>query len=112
MSDTSASKRRWFRYSLRTLFVMMTVFACWLGYELNWIRQRHAVLQDWNASAFTPLFPHTRVSPPGMLGLFGEIGYGCLWKESQTPLTNQEEGKLASVRRMFPEATVSWFVEP
>jgi hypothetical protein len=26
---THAPNRRWFRYSLRTLFVAMTVVACW-----------------------------------------------------------------------------------
>ena len=34
--------RRWFRFSLRTMFVLVAVFGCWLGYEMNWIRQRHA----------------------------------------------------------------------
>jgi hypothetical protein len=39
MNDPT-SKRRWFRYSLRTLFVVVTLFALWMGYHLNWIRQR------------------------------------------------------------------------
>jgi hypothetical protein len=37
---TPLPKRRWFAFSLRTLFVVVTLVACWLGYELNWIRQR------------------------------------------------------------------------
>ena len=40
----TAPNRRWFRFSLRTLFVVVTVFGIWLGYELNWIRQRHEML--------------------------------------------------------------------
>jgi hypothetical protein len=36
----TAPNRRWFQWSLRTLFVVVTVFGCWLGYEFNWIRQR------------------------------------------------------------------------
>ena len=39
----TAPKRRWFRFSLRMMFVVVTVFGCWLGYELNWIRQRHEI---------------------------------------------------------------------
>jgi hypothetical protein len=29
---TTAPKRRWFAFSLRTLFVLVTVFGIWLGY--------------------------------------------------------------------------------
>jgi hypothetical protein len=36
-------RRRWYQFSLRTMFVLVTV-ACvvlaWVGYSLNWIRQR------------------------------------------------------------------------
>ena len=36
MVDTPAQPRRpSFRYSLRTMFVVVTVFALWLGWELN-----------------------------------------------------------------------------
>ena len=28
------------------MFVVVTAFACWLGYSLNWIRQRHAYLDE------------------------------------------------------------------
>jgi hypothetical protein len=33
-------RRRWFSYSLRTMFVVVTVFAIWLGWELSYIRER------------------------------------------------------------------------
>jgi hypothetical protein len=36
--------RHWFTFSLRTMFVGVTVFVCWFGYQLNWIRQRHELL--------------------------------------------------------------------
>jgi len=32
--------RRWFRFSLRTLLVAITLFGLWLGYYINWIHQR------------------------------------------------------------------------
>ena len=28
------------------MLVLVTVFALWLGWELYWIRERHALLQD------------------------------------------------------------------
>ena len=40
-----APKRRWFSYSLRTLFVVVTVLGCWLGWSLNRIHQRSQALR-------------------------------------------------------------------
>jgi hypothetical protein len=42
----TAPKRRWPRFTLRTLFIVVTVFGCWLAYELNWIRERHQFLES------------------------------------------------------------------
>jgi len=36
--------RRWFRFSLRTFFVVLTLLGVGLGYQVNWIRQRRAAL--------------------------------------------------------------------
>jgi hypothetical protein len=33
--------RRWFRYSLRTLFVVVTVFACVIGFGIREAVRRH-----------------------------------------------------------------------
>ena len=40
----TAPTRRWFRFSLRTLFVVMTVFGCWLGWNLRQVRQRQRLV--------------------------------------------------------------------
>ena len=36
---TTVSKRRW-SFSLRTLFVVVTVFGCWLGWQVKTVRDR------------------------------------------------------------------------
>ncbi len=36
--------RRWFRFSLRTMLVVVTLVGCWLGYQLNWIRERQRLI--------------------------------------------------------------------
>ena len=37
-------KRRWFRFGLPTLFVAVTVIACFLGWQVNIVRQRRVIL--------------------------------------------------------------------
>jgi hypothetical protein len=45
----AAPKRRWFQFSLRTLFAVVTVIAIWLGWELKTVRDRR-ILADWIAA--------------------------------------------------------------
>ena len=109
---TPAPKRRWFRFSLRTLFVVMTVFACWLGYEINWIRQRHIVVGDTQVQTARYYLgvwidSKTRQShsrriysvAPWPLNWLGEPGY---WGVALKQGTSDDE--VARVRRLFPEA--------
>ena len=39
----AAPNRRWFRWSLRTLFVAVTVLCVWLGWQVNVVQQRRAM---------------------------------------------------------------------
>lgn len=39
-SKSAKPRRRWFRYSLRTLFVVMTIAAVWLGLTMKRIRDQ------------------------------------------------------------------------
>lgn len=99
-------KRRWYQFSLRTMFVGMTV-AClvlaWVGYSLNWIKERH----DWRDNpahvGFAVMYEHadgsdTPVTAPGWLWVFGEQGFGKVWCSPS---------QLETVRRIFPEAVVN-----
>ena len=72
---TLAPKRRWFQFSLRTLFVVVTVFGCWLGYELNWLRERHLLVESGEAAVYSTN-QGTRPTAPSLLWLFGEEGAG------------------------------------
>jgi hypothetical protein len=40
MDAEPRKKRRWFRFSLRTLFVVMTVFAFWFGWNIRKVQRR------------------------------------------------------------------------
>lgn len=111
-------KRRWFRFGLRTMFVVVTVLACWLGYELSWVRQRRAVLpgamKSRSMSSRTGR-PEKRPAP-GLLWLFGEPGYVDVIVRFPYrvggELTPAEESKLEHTEALFPEADVSYYIEP
>jgi len=45
MTTSAPLRRRWFRYSLRTLFVLVTVFCVWLGVQVKWIHDRREVVR-------------------------------------------------------------------
>jgi hypothetical protein len=119
---TPAPKRRW-SYSLRTLFVVVTVGACWLGYYANWARQRHQFLgaQRDLARMFHQngmAEPVVTARAPGALWLLGERGVGALgvlivvdrlddfdngfdWESHET---------MRTARRLFPEADIGFGV--
>ena len=84
----TAPKRRWFRFSLRTLFVLVTVVGCWLGYSINWIKQRHAflahpyVIQEFNDTPPSTVNRWGNTWPvyaPWGLWLLGERGLVSVW---------------------------------
>ncbi len=98
--SVTARPRRRFAFSLRTLFVAVTLAGVGtaLGSQLNWLRQRRALLSSWSASAPATLGQTPRA--PGMLWLFGEQG------RSRVIVLNAGDEQLADVQRLFPEAKV------
>ena len=114
--------RRWFRFSLRTFFVLLTLLAVWLGVQAKWIRDRrelrarHAALaadveaksQALQCGAALQL--QTAGNRPLGLWLLGEPAVPYLQlivlrdKESEIEQFDDEEGKLAT--SLFPEAQV------
>jgi hypothetical protein len=100
-------RRRWFRFSLRTLFVVLTVFGCWLGYQLNWIRQRNAIVADfprWLAYEGTTANPPPPA--PGMLWMFGAKGYHTVVRVVPNGNDAAVATEIEMVQRLFPEASV------
>ena len=110
-------RRSWFSFSLRTMFVVMTVLCCWLAWESNVVRQRKIVLKDlstkpgievttaaaWKERIGRSLSP---LEPPAQISLvrrslgdeaIQEIGYIADFDEPSPA----ELGRLA---RIFPEA--------
>jgi hypothetical protein len=112
MSDAPPKpKRRWFQFGLRTLFVLITLIALWLGYYANWIYQRREA-RKW-LDAHPDRGPHfsiwddTERELPRMLELLGEepldsVRVSPLDEEFRAGLTDYL-ARLAQIEKLFPE---------
>jgi hypothetical protein len=111
---THAPKRRWFRFSLRTMFVVVTAASCWLGWNANIVHRRLATRVTIEANGGTVgVFRHS--DPPT-----GFIGCGMMaieYPDLEVPtirawlgdepieyIVVQTEAEVASVQAEFPEA--------
>jgi hypothetical protein len=78
-------------YSRDVLFVLLGGAACWLGYNLNWARQRHVALQE----AGILLRSWNTVGAPWSLRWLGELGVAEILVR---------EGSEQRLRDLFPES--------
>jgi hypothetical protein len=110
MSDP-IPERRWFRWSLKTLFVLILLLAIPLGWttaQFKWIRDRRKALHgleqsrrafilDWESS-----FVHDPDDKlPWSLRLFGEDSVRQIF------IRHGRESELEPLRILFPEADVT-----
>ena len=115
-------KRRWFRFSLRTLFLVVTVFCLWLGWQASVVRERKSLLRSLENDPhllFDPL--HTSFGPGKMVLTFGTLtnhrdGPYVPWfrrmlgDDNVTSLGLPSEMTEEDLRRFkiaFPEAVIS-----
>ena len=97
--------RRWFRFSLRTLFVLVALVALlagWVSRSLNWIRDKRDFVRegdDMNAMIYTQ--PGQSVVAPSLLWVFGEEGAQFV------VLFSEDDSDAQEARRLFPEAEVA-----
>jgi hypothetical protein len=123
IEQAAAPKRRWLRFSLRTLFIVLTVSGIWLGFQVNWIRQRREfIAQQRSVFATGPTIgdaswrdPVSRAAiAPGLLWFLGEEGVAELHLQifvkdyDGKDSDDYEEVRLA--RRLFPESAIHWVV--
>ena len=97
--------RRWFSLSLRTLFVVVTVFCCWLGSQMQVVRARNDLLQRLKDGKFQPLinvqgnyrYPSTS-SIPWYRQVLGDRTQSHLFASAE---------KHEELAALFPEAEIS-----
>lgn len=113
-------KRRWGRFAASSVVLLVAALA-WVGYSLNWIRQRHEALaippdeaawlekvaEDptlgnvsfrWYREAQSVGNP---ANAPAMLWLFGERGHSLIYTRS--------DYMVAPLQGLFPEACVMMY---
>jgi len=102
-------RRRWFQFSLRTMFVVVTVFAVWLGWQLKIVNERQAFLLwvENTGGVYGPVVANSgHQDQPQIqfwriwLGDFGVIVIG-LGKQFEN-----DQGKAEEARQLFPEADI------
>jgi len=114
---TDKPRRRWFSFSLRTLFVVVLVLSIpigWLGMQLKWVHDRHEArewvyhgcLDDWGTkqSWWTPWMT-TIPDLPWSLKLLGEYP-DCLVAADLDLESNEGSAKAEELKRLFPEAAI------
>jgi hypothetical protein len=99
-------RRRWFRFSLRTMLVLVTLVCVYLGWAMDWRRQREAAWMISTKGQMRNLGPgeyHIAggSQPPFQLRLFGVKGANSIYMNRSA--TNDEKQKL---RVLFPEARI------
>jgi hypothetical protein len=106
MSDP-APNRRWFRFSLRTLFmvVMVVAIASWGGYGFNWMRQRRQLIENRMPGVYFEFYaggPESSGRLPAILRLLGEKGCRKLFVRVDA---DQRERQAERIQNLFPEAS-------
>src|SRR4051794_19913421 len=121
--------RRLFRFSLRGLFFLITLFGIWLGYKVNWLRERrearkwieqHEVAGGWSGInpkhvTWTKLdgtkVPGKAADAPWGLRILGESRLGFIHLD-KSKLSEADIPRLNSLLSLFPEASHVQIEEP
>jgi hypothetical protein len=117
-------QRRWFSFSLRTMFILVTAICCWLAWESSVVRGRQALLRELRgrpAIQITTAEAQAQQLPPGAtlppaasiplvrkwLGdrAIQEISYGSGYH-------NLSRADLDRIARTFPEAQLREYELP
>ena len=113
---TTAPKRRWFKFSLRTLFVAVTVLGMWIGYYIHWKQERREARLWLGVHGGMGLYGWHKVEPrpplPWMLKLLGEeseeeihITHNASANRGERPPIEYDQ-LVDRLAKLFPEAQV------
>jgi hypothetical protein len=98
----------WRRISLRMMFVVMTLIACYLGYHANTVHARRRVRQqydEYSAVQFSDTQGRPQAQFPWIRRLLGDAAVQSIYLHRYTGRITPEEVEL--LQQTFPEADVS-----
>ena len=109
-----APRRRWFSYSLRTGFVLLTLLGMalgWVAVNLKWIRDRRAAAQWYYSKGCGPVHWELpdKSEAPFSLRMFGECGWRYIYVSAdpaKPSAADQRERVESQLKQLFPEAQV------
>jgi hypothetical protein len=101
MKGSPKPRRRWFRFSLRTMLVLVTLVCVYLGWAMNWIHERRAFLSQPGVNSFAVSIE--KAASPRPLELLGEGGTEIILLDHNLPRVYLERA-----HRLFPESEVSY----
>jgi len=108
----SLSQRRWLRFSLRTVFVLVTVVALWLGWELSIVRARRIALLELRSDPAIDVYTDAQIELPvespqdavtisTLRILLGDEPVQIIRHPAGHP-----ESEIARLKALFPEASL------
>jgi hypothetical protein len=101
MRDTRMTRRRWFQFPLTYLFLLTTLVAIWLAWELSFIRERQTWVREHEAALEPDPANTARVaSIPWWRRLLGDEAVPAIM---DVDWPDQER---ARVEKLFPEAVI------
>lgn len=99
-------RRRWIQFGMRTMFVVVTAIAVWLGWELNYIRERREFSQRPRVLGFNQL----ESIHDGMGVDLPTIPFWRRWLGDHAILNiairDSPEEDASDAMRLFPEAEI------
>lgn len=106
-------RRTWFRFSLRSLFVLVTLVGVWLGYQMSIVRERQALLASIVARGgiVTETDPSAARMPdiediPWYRRILGDRAVASIGMGAEIPSGVAYPATVGRVLRAFPEAEV------
>lgn len=113
--NSNPRRRRWRQYSLRSLFVVMTLAALaagWVAYCRDFVRQRHDFLKNGTPSvsvrkSWSSGIPTSFSAPLRLRGFEDRYVFSLTLEFTERrddgELTSAQQEELDRVRRLFPE---------
>jgi hypothetical protein len=109
-------RRRWFRFTLRTMFLLVTLFSVWLGWQ-TWLVRERSAMRKWLEENDGLVSPTMQFSDPDIKPItFEKVNTLPFWRRwlgdqsiatvtfSVFPWPAED---IERAKRLFPEAKIT-----